>query len=273
MIFGPLVVSGVMSGSGGFTKTGSQEVVLDADNDYTGTTFLNSGALQVNGSQPASPIVFNGSATLRGSGRAGAITTSSSGGIINPGYFGTAILSSSNVTLSSSILFVAEMFGTVAGTDYDQLNVSGAVNLVNVNLIPFVGFTPAPGDSFIIINNDGADSVNGTFNGFPEGTVFTNNGTALKISYAGGDGNDVVLQAISPSAQLTAITALTNGVKQIEGLGLSNLTYTIQAASNLNPVITWTNLGSATANGSGMFMFTDTNAPGFPMRFYRAKSP
>ena len=117
------------------------------------------------------------------------------------------------------------------------------------------------------------DAVSGTFGGLPEGKVFTNSGAIFQISYTGGSGNDVVLYRVNPPAQLSAITALTNGVKQIQGLGLSNLTYTIQAATNLNPVVQWFNLGSTPADGSGQFSFTDTNAPLFPMRFYRAQSP
>jgi hypothetical protein len=77
--------------------------------------------------------------------------------------------------------------------------------------------------------------------------------------------------SLSPS-RLTGVVALPNGTRQIQGLGLPHLTYAIQAASNLNPVVQWSDLGASAANGSGVFSFTDTNAPLFPMRFYRAQS-
>ena len=35
----------------------------------------------------------------------------------------------------------------------------------------------------------------------------------------------------------------------------------------------WLTIGSTQANGSGVFSFTDTNAPSFPMRFYGVLSP
>jgi hypothetical protein len=35
----------------------------------------------------------------------------------------------------------------------------------------------------------------------------------------------------------------------------------------------WSNLGTALATNGGVFSFTDTNAPLFPIRFYRALSP
>jgi hypothetical protein len=103
--------------------------------------------------------------------------------------------------------------------------------------------------------------------------VFTNSGALFSISYTGGDGNDVVLYRGYPPARLTGITALPDGAKQIQGVGVSNLTYTIQAATDLQPVIQWSNLGAPVANSSGVFSFTDTNAPLLPMRFYRALSP
>jgi hypothetical protein len=52
---------------------------------------------------------------------------------------------------------------------------------------------------------------------------------------------------------------------------LSNLTFMIQAATNLNPIITWTDLGTAPANSSGIVSFTDTNALSFPVRFCRGR--
>src|SRR5205814_1972187 len=49
-------------------------------------------------------------------------------------------------------------------------------------------------NSYMIIKNDGSDSITGTFNGLPEGaTITAPNGRTFKITYQGGDGNDVVL--------------------------------------------------------------------------------
>ena len=58
----------------------------------------------------------------------------------------------------------------------------------------FYGFTPSVGDSFQIITV--ADSLTGIFAGLPEGATAASFGSVdLLISYAGGDGNDVVLTA------------------------------------------------------------------------------
>src|SRR5204862_4172255 len=57
------------------------------------------------------------------------------------------------------------------------------------------GFTPALGTTFVIVNNDGADAVNGTFVGLPEGGGILSAGTVFQISYVGGTGNDITLTA------------------------------------------------------------------------------
>src|SRR4029453_17016115 len=59
-------------------------------------------------------------------------------------------------------------------------------------------YDPAVGTKFLIIFNDGADAIVGTFKGLPEGSsLTTNGGKAFRISYHGGDGNDVVLTRIT----------------------------------------------------------------------------
>jgi LPXTG-motif cell wall-anchored protein len=61
-----------------------------------------------------------------------------------------------------------------------RLTVSGPVALAGT-------FEPGPGG--IVIDNAGTDAVTGTFDGLPEGTEVGGH----RISYQGGDGNDVVL--------------------------------------------------------------------------------
>jgi microcystin-dependent protein len=112
-------------------------------------------------------------------------------------------VSAESVAFADSGSYDVEIGSTTAGnadTEHDQLDVTGAVNIaVGVTLTPPVasgGFSPAAGDSFIIINNDGADAVSGTFAGLPEGAAIPNflgSAKTATISYIGGDGNDVVL--------------------------------------------------------------------------------
>ncbi|HEV8267880.1 MAG TPA: hypothetical protein VGR00_06595, partial [Thermoanaerobaculia bacterium] len=86
-----------------------------------------------------------------------------------------------------------ELNGTTPGTGYDRLGVTGAVSLGGATLSVTVGYTPTGGDTFTIIQNDLADSITGTFSGLAEGAMTTVGSYTFQITYAGGDGNDVVL--------------------------------------------------------------------------------
>jgi len=96
-------------------------------------------------------------------------------------------------TLNSATTYSVQLNGTTPGTNYDQLSVTGTVNLASATLSVSLGYTPAVGDSFTIVANDSVDPVTGTFSGQAEGSTITVNGIAMTISYVGGTGNDVVL--------------------------------------------------------------------------------
>jgi hypothetical protein len=55
-------------------------------------------------------------------------------------------------------------------------------------------YAPAFGSEVVLIDNDGADPVSGTFAGKPEASVLDFGTTVFVLSYAGGDGNDVTLR-------------------------------------------------------------------------------
>jgi hypothetical protein len=58
----------------------------------------------------------------------------------------------------------------------------------------------------------------------------------------------------------------TNKTFKLLGVGSGATIYTIQASTNF---LQWTNLGLATGDIGGNFIFTDTNATNFRYRFYR----
>lgn len=87
--------------------------------------------------------------------------------------------------------------GTTADTQYRRLAVAGTVDLGGAELALSGAHVPAFGDSFVIVDNDGADPVAGTFAGLPEGatiTGFLGSGLSGTVTYSGGSGNDVVLR-------------------------------------------------------------------------------
>jgi autotransporter-associated beta strand protein len=198
-----LTVPNVISGSGSFIQNGSGTVILSGINTYTGPTTVSSGKLSINGAITGGGVVTVGSgASLAGSGSVAGATTLSSGATLSPGNSPGTFTFGNGLTLSSGSTLSAEINGTTAGTLYDQVVVVGSVNLTGATLSLTLGYTAAydgpsgVGDTFTIINNDGSDSVVGTFSGLPEGGVVSVGAQQFQISYVGLTGNDVTLKTV-----------------------------------------------------------------------------
>src|SRR2546421_668675 len=98
----------------------------------------------------------------------GAVNPTATCGTIAPGD-SPGILNTGSVTMNSATTFTVELNGATVNTGYDQLNVTGTVNLGGATLSTTLGFNSAPGTTFVIINNDGNDPVTGMFNGLAPG--------------------------------------------------------------------------------------------------------
>src|SRR5205823_2916650 len=125
-------------------------------------------------------------------------------GHLAPGDGGPGIIHSPQYGISffDGGSFDAELNGTVVGTQYDQES-GGSVDFNGVaSLNVALGFMPAPGDKFTIIQSPGVNF--GKFDGLPEGKVFTATTGAFtatfQITYQGGaHGSNFVLTALDPA--------------------------------------------------------------------------
>ncbi|MBV9493030.1 MAG: hypothetical protein JOZ54_02205 [Acidobacteria bacterium] len=174
---------------------------------------VNTGSkLSVTGSVVAAVNVKSG-ATLGGTGTiSGAVTVT--GGTVSPGL-SPGILHTGNLGLDSASTIGVELNGTTAGTQYDQVDVAGTVSLGNSALSLTLGYTPALGDSFTIVNNDSNEPVNGIFAGLTQGATFCAGGAQFQISYSGGsNNNDVVLTVVGAPGVAThfSVSAPANAV-------------------------------------------------------------
>ncbi|HEV3310503.1 MAG TPA: PKD domain-containing protein, partial [Chloroflexota bacterium] len=118
------------------------------------------------------------------------------------------ILNTTKLALNAgSTLNLLSNSGTTPGSGYDHIVVSGPVSIAataNLNFTFATGFTPSAGTVFDIIQNTGGSPVSGTFNGLPEGGVFTSDGVSLQISYVGGtSGQDVTLTVVGAPPTVT----------------------------------------------------------------------
>ena len=75
--------------------------------------------------------------------------------------------------------------------------VNGDVTLTGAILNITGSYAALPFQSFILLDNQGTNPITGTFLGLNEGSTFVANSQSFQISYLGGDGNDIVLTAVS----------------------------------------------------------------------------
>lgn len=207
-----IVGIGLISGSGPVIKNGTGAGAIITATGFSGGITLHDGFFVVDANIPNSPVDIQGPlptgtpglSGFGGTGTVGATTVAS--GVISAGTLSspTGILNiAGGLGFTTNGVYTCKISGTTPGANgHDQLNVTGSVNLNNAALapVPWNGFQPAVGDTFVIIRNDGSDAVNGTFLNLPEGAVFGDTlGIPLQITYLGGDGNDVAITRIQPS--------------------------------------------------------------------------
>jgi hypothetical protein len=183
---GRTITSNTLSNAGAFNLTGTN---MTLDNSFGSVT--NSGTMTLGAGTTLTQGIngtLNNMGTLAGGGiLAGRLSGS---GTVSPGSSPGRLTVNGDATFGG---FVAELNGLTAGTQYDQLVVNGAVTLSGP-LTASLGFGPAYGGGFTIIDNDGTDPINGTFAGGPIQTI---GGVPFAISYTGGTGNDVVLTPVA----------------------------------------------------------------------------
>ena len=205
-----LKVTGTLWNNGNVIKTGNGRLEFIGNQQYVGTTTVSAGTLIINGNISTSTLTtVETGATIAGSGTTGALTVNA-GAFINPGN-SPGILNTGDYSQEGTL--IAEINGITAGTQHDQLNVTGSVTLSGALSLDTLnaGIDYVLNDVIFLILNDDTDAIVGRFSNYTEGAnVGSFGGFDWVISYQADydnnsffNGNDVALMAIpEPSAAL-----------------------------------------------------------------------
>ena len=193
-----LTISGYLNGSivgtGSVTLANGFAVAAGATVSIAGPfTVGPQKSLGVDGVVSSSSLSVGNEATLSGSGTVPAVS------LVNAWLVPSDVLTTGSLSMQGGRLPIQIRLSP--GQDgHWQVRTNGSVTLANPILdVDLLYNPPLPGNTFVIIDNDGSDPVSGTFAGLPEGATFTVDDTQFRISYAGGTGNDVVLTAETSS--------------------------------------------------------------------------
>jgi hypothetical protein len=191
---------GGLSGAGNLVKTGTGRAVIDSAITGGGGCTVQEGTMEFNHATMSKTVSLTAPGIVAGSGSVTSLLTS--GGTVRPGGNLTGVLSVlGTVMLNASAELDIELNGNTAGSGHDQLAAGSAVNLNSavLHLTIESGYVPLIGKPVVIVNNQGANPVSGTFAGLPEGATIVKDAISFRISYTGGTdgGNDVTLTPVS----------------------------------------------------------------------------
>lgn len=201
--------SGVIRDDGGIergimgtlTKVGSGTFILSGANLYTGGTTIEEGTLLVKTGKGSAtgtgPVqvnagTFSGRSNILGTVAIG--SGSGTGAFLAPGVQGPGTLAIHNtLTFKADGTYNCEL--STAKAKADQIVVEG-ITIESGAQFSFIGkghqALPA-GSVFTVINNKSRQPISGAFANLPDNSTFTANGNTFRVSYEGGDGNDLTL--------------------------------------------------------------------------------
>jgi hypothetical protein len=197
--------------------------------------------------------VLSGAGTISGSVVLGPAATAQPGDAPLPGILTVSGNGAGNYTQGSSAAFTAVIGGTTAGTQYSQLNLTGAANLSGVFSVTLAnGFTPAAGAQFTIIN---AASVTGQFlssnlPNLPAGLVWNVIYNPTSVVLVAAAPASIAVTPANPSIAVNATLQFT-ATATFAGGGSQNVTNSVTWASTMPTAATINATGLATGVTAG----------------------
>lgn len=168
-------LSGVLSGTGGFAKTGAGSLTLSAANTFTGAVAVNAGVLNITGSLASGSLAVNNGGTLAGTGTISRAVTLNSGGTLAPAGSAAGTLTASSLTWNAGGRLAINV-----GAATDRLALTGAL-------------TKGGSGSYVVTFSPAGLSVGSTYTvaSFGSTTFSASDFTAAGLGYGKGAFNIV----------------------------------------------------------------------------------
>ncbi|RYD42801.1 MAG: hypothetical protein EOP85_10810, partial [Verrucomicrobiaceae bacterium] len=252
----------------GMRKEGEGTLILNGASTYTGETYVRRGVLGGNGSV-GGRLVMDWDGTLA----PGA-----------PGGVGT--FTCADLDFSGGGTYAVNL---ASGSGSDLLVSNGEVSISPAAVLVIQPTGPVTqGDVFTILQKSGSTPVDGTFQ---QTGTFSSGGVEWSINYAGGDGNDITLTALSGSTAAPVVPKLSNlvitpagaagsgtfaGISATISGGQANGSVLLEASTDLGVLDPWEVIRTIPLDASGAATITnatDPNSSGARRNFFRLRVP